>query len=569
MNTRARLLLTALLTPATLALSSAALAAVPQSLTEQGRLFDASGSPTQGDVTLTFRVYDAPVGGAPLWSSGPQVVNLDEGYFSAQIAPPSTVWDGSARYVGITVGGDPEMSPRQATASVPYALVAGDAIGDIHPTSLSIGGQLVIDATGSWVGPSTGLVGPMGPQGPAGAAGSQGPAGAAGPQGPAGTVGPQGPAGPQGVAGTAGATGATGATGAVGPQGPQGVAGAAGATGATGPAGPFSPASTNLNMAAFSILNAGSVQVGSTTITSPMASVLAALSVAQVSGGACTPATQRIGVDDSSNVLVCNAGTSTWSAAVAGPQTCRKVVTSFLNVASPYASSLNVTYSMVGGGGGGNNLGPNGNGLTASGSFTLLSGGLLTVYVGGGGGYGSWTSGGAGGGGSGFFGGGGGGLSAGGAGGGGGGGSSAIKNAGVLVQYAAGGTGGWGAGGGTNAGGAAGSNNFSANPQPGASLAGGGTAQALGGSGVSGGATGGAQAGGGGGFGSAGGGANATAANAAGASNGGNAISGGALGAGTWANVSSLPFEAGLSNKGAGGNAGLVILTYIATSCSL
>ena len=37
----------------------------------------------------------------------------------------------------------------------------------------------------------------------------------------------------------------------------------------------------------------------------------------------------------------------------------------------------------------------------------------------------------------------------------------------------------------------------------------------------------------------------------------------------SWANASSLPFEAGLSNKGAGGNAGLVILTYIATSCSL
>ena len=39
--------------------------------------------------------------------------------------------------------------------------------------------------------------------------------------------------------------------------------------------------------------------------------------------------------------------------------------------------------------------------------------------------------------------------------------------------------------------------------------------------------------------------------------------------ANTWANAVSLPFEAGLSNKGGGGNAGLVILTYIASTCSL
>ncbi len=543
MSSRSRRLFAAtLVVQATLTVPAIALASVPQSLTEQGRLFDASGSPTQGVVNITFRLYDAPVGGAELWSSGPQAVSLDDGYFSAQIEPPAALWDGNARYVGITVNADPEMSPRQAAASVPYALVAGDAVGDIHPTSVSVGGQLIIDATGAWVGPSSGLQGPQGP---------------AGPQGPVGP-GAQGPAGPPGAQGV---PGPAGATGDVGPQGPAGPA---------GPAGVFGPATQNLDMSAFSILNAGSVQVGSTTVTSPMASVLAALSVAQVSGAVCAPATQKLGLDAAGNVLACSTGTNTWTAAASGgPQTCRKVVTSFLNVASPYAASLSISYSMVGGGGGGNNLGPNGNGTTVAGSFTVLPGGLITVYVGGGGGYGSWTSGGAGGGGSGFFGGGGGGLSAGGAGGGGGGGSSAIRNAGVLVQFAAGGAGGWGAGGGTNAGGAAGSNNFGANPQAGASLAGGGTTQALAGSGANGGATGGAQAGGGGGFGAAGGMANAVAANAAGGSNGNNAITGIALGANTWANAVSLPFEAGLSNKGGGGNAGLVILTYIASTCSL
>ncbi|MEO7329974.1 MAG: hypothetical protein ABI193_15470, partial [Minicystis sp.] len=217
----------------------AAAASVPQVLTEQGRLFDQAGVALQGSASITFTVYDAAVGGNALWTET-QIVPLDDGYFSAALGAlvpiPASVWDGAVRHVGIQIGADAEMSPRQATRSAPYAVIAGDAVGDIHPSSVSVNGQTVIDQGGNWVGPAmVGPTGPAGPQGPGGAqgpAGSQGPTGLQGAQGPAGVAGPIGPQGPIGPAGATGATGATGLTGATGPSG------ANGATGPQGPAGP-------------------------------------------------------------------------------------------------------------------------------------------------------------------------------------------------------------------------------------------------------------------------------------------------------------------------------------------
>lgn len=238
------------LAQAVVAFAPTASADVPPQLTEQGRLFDNLGAPLAGQVSVVFSIYAGPSGGAPLWTET-HAVDLDEGYFSAQLGTitpfPASLFDGSPRYVGIQVGGDPEMSPRQPTASVPYALRANDATGDLHPHSVSINGMTVIDASGSWVGPSSGLVGPQGPQGPAGPQGAQGPAG---PQGDIGPMGPQGPAGAVGPTGPQGPAGAAGAAGAIGPTGPQGPAGAAGATGAIGPTGPSGSADTGTQIVA-------------------------------------------------------------------------------------------------------------------------------------------------------------------------------------------------------------------------------------------------------------------------------------------------------------------------------
>lgn len=211
-------------------------AAVPGTLTHQGRLYDSSNAPVSGTVDVVFAIYDSPSASVPLWSELHHLT-LDSGYYSAAlglIVPfPSSLFDGSTLYFGLTVGNDVEMTPRAVIGSVPYALVAGDVNGDIHPTTVSIAGVgMVIDANGQWVGSPTGLQGPAGPAGADGAPGPQGPMGPAGPAGAVGATGAQGPMGP------AGPQGPQGVAGSQGPQGATGPAGATGATGATGPQGP-------------------------------------------------------------------------------------------------------------------------------------------------------------------------------------------------------------------------------------------------------------------------------------------------------------------------------------------
>ena len=141
----------------------------PRVLTEEGRLAGADGTPSTGAATLTFAVYDAPTGGTALWSETQTVTLGAGGYFAAQLGLglplPAEAFDGPTRYLGIRVDGEAEMTPRQVVSSVPYALLAGDVSGDIHPTSIAVNGQTIVDAQGNWVEPTTGLQGPQGPQG--------------------------------------------------------------------------------------------------------------------------------------------------------------------------------------------------------------------------------------------------------------------------------------------------------------------------------------------------------------------------------------------------------------------
>jgi hypothetical protein len=198
--------------------SGPASAAVPNLLTEQGRLLDANGAPVTGSVSIVFTIYDAASGGATLWTET-QTLTLDAGYFSARLGEvtmiPATAFDGSIRHLGVKVGADPEMTPRQEVVSVPYAMLANNVNGDITPRTVTIGNTTVIDGNGNWVGPPTGLVGPTGPAGATGATGSPGLAGPAGPAGPTGETG---------ATGLPGVPGPPGATGATGPTGPAGVA---------------------------------------------------------------------------------------------------------------------------------------------------------------------------------------------------------------------------------------------------------------------------------------------------------------------------------------------------------
>lgn len=133
-------------------LSGATSAVVPPGITQQGRLLDSEGNPVSGEVTFTFTIYDEATEGNELWTAE-QEITLDDGYFSTRLggsgAPfPASLFDGSDRFLGVTVGSDDEMTPRQTLGAVPYAHMANNVNGDITPASVTVNGVEVVTADG-------------------------------------------------------------------------------------------------------------------------------------------------------------------------------------------------------------------------------------------------------------------------------------------------------------------------------------------------------------------------------------------------------------------------------------
>jgi len=103
---------------------------IPQLLNYQGYLAEA-GVPLNGTVEVTFRLYDVPTGGTPLWTET-QNVNVTDGSFSVLLGSanpvenplPFSVFQGGQTYLAMQVEGDVELQPRQQIVSVAYAMYA-------------------------------------------------------------------------------------------------------------------------------------------------------------------------------------------------------------------------------------------------------------------------------------------------------------------------------------------------------------------------------------------------------------------------------------------------------------
>jgi hypothetical protein len=88
----------------------------------QGRLTDASGSPLTGDHSVTFSLYDDPVAGVLLCSTNYNPLPMNNGLFNVTVTGcTDSEISGSQLYLGVQVGADAEMSPRQPIYAVPYA----------------------------------------------------------------------------------------------------------------------------------------------------------------------------------------------------------------------------------------------------------------------------------------------------------------------------------------------------------------------------------------------------------------------------------------------------------------
>jgi len=118
-----------LITGIILSVSLTALAAVPQLINYQGLLKNNLGNPVpNGSYPVTFTIYNAPTGGINLWSET-QSVTTSSGLFTALLgstpAPiPDSIFNDTTSYLGIKVGADPEMTPRQRLASVGYSYIS-------------------------------------------------------------------------------------------------------------------------------------------------------------------------------------------------------------------------------------------------------------------------------------------------------------------------------------------------------------------------------------------------------------------------------------------------------------
>ena len=126
------ILATALLLPA---LALAQTVPANQTIGYQGRLLKANGDPVNGTIAVTFRIYD---GNATVqWSEQQSVTPNPQGFYAVFLgsatAFPRNLFNGDDRWLGITLGTDTELTPRQKIASVAYAIkantVADGAVG--------------------------------------------------------------------------------------------------------------------------------------------------------------------------------------------------------------------------------------------------------------------------------------------------------------------------------------------------------------------------------------------------------------------------------------------------------
>lgn len=105
------------------------IAGVPNLINYQGKLYQASGAPVpDGAYKIALSIYDVPTGGTAIWTETQNPVVVKGSAFHALLGSVNpigaTIFSGPDRYLGVKLGDDPELSPRQRIASVPFSMVA-------------------------------------------------------------------------------------------------------------------------------------------------------------------------------------------------------------------------------------------------------------------------------------------------------------------------------------------------------------------------------------------------------------------------------------------------------------
>jgi hypothetical protein len=104
-------------------------AAIPEKMNYQGVLLDGTGSPVaDGTYVLTFQIYDVDTGGVPLWGEA-QVIPVADGVFNVLLGEvtPMFLQFNVPYWLGISIDGGGELTPRTELTTAPYAFRAAYA----------------------------------------------------------------------------------------------------------------------------------------------------------------------------------------------------------------------------------------------------------------------------------------------------------------------------------------------------------------------------------------------------------------------------------------------------------
>ena len=98
-----------------------------------GFLTDIYGVPVTDLKNFTFNIYTVASGGAAIWTESQTNIDVTDGEFFVNLGSvvPLTSVDfhsNTQYWLGITVGTDPELTPRKMLLFVPYAFDAEDVI---------------------------------------------------------------------------------------------------------------------------------------------------------------------------------------------------------------------------------------------------------------------------------------------------------------------------------------------------------------------------------------------------------------------------------------------------------
>lgn len=134
-------------------------AEVPQMINYQGRLTDGAGEPLDTTVSMEFAIYDDSTGGVLKWAEAHPSVVVEGGIFSvilgASVPIDDSVFNQPDRWLGITVGTDPELMSRTRLVSVGYShrvSTVDGATGGIISGDVSIQSDLVVSGKAT-IGP--------------------------------------------------------------------------------------------------------------------------------------------------------------------------------------------------------------------------------------------------------------------------------------------------------------------------------------------------------------------------------------------------------------------------------